>query len=151
MLDPGQTWLAELRVSAALPAAGAWDAAPIEITAAYAQFITLYLTYTRGDANGAFDFQVHYSPYSLAGLVPAGASEWVMMTAYDAGMIAAGVDTQSSAQREYITYTAVGAAAEALVFGPLDLRGTVERIRVRARESGVVGTPGTLQIEGLIR
>ena len=43
-----------------------------------------------------------------------------------------------------------GAAAEDFVFGPIALDG-VERIRIRARESGVVGSPGTLQITGEVQ
>jgi hypothetical protein len=52
-------------------------------------------------------------------------------------------------QRELESYTSQGAAAEDFSFGPIDLGGTVERIRIRARESGVAGTPGTLQIEAV--
>lgn len=134
------------RAAAALPAAGAWDAAPVEMYCCYAQRVTLYFTYTRGGAGGAFDFQVQVSPYSLDTLAPAGAQAWMVMSLYDSGGVAAGVDSQSRAQREYITYQATGAAAEAFVYGPIEMA-HVERLRVRARESGAVGAPGTLQIE----
>ena len=136
-----------LRASAALAAAGAWDAAPTVSFSAQVRNITLAFTYTRGAAGGAFDWQLEVSPYSVAALVPAGASEWLTGDAiYAAGAVAAGVDTQSLVQREYQTYTSQGAAAEDFVIGPVALNGTIERVRVRARESGVVGTPGTLQI-----
>jgi hypothetical protein len=62
--------------------------------------------------------------------------------------VAAGVDTASAVQREYQGYTSQGAAAEDFVYGPIALNGNIERIRIRARETGVVGTPGTLQITG---
>jgi len=137
----------EARASAALPAAGAWDATPTELACPYFQQVALTFTYTRGALNGAFDFQIEVSLYSVAANVPAGASEWVTESIYAAGAVAAGADTTSQVQRELQSYTSQGAAAEDFVYGPVNLGGTIERIRVRARESGAVGTPGTLQIE----
>ena len=136
-----------LRASAALPAAGAWDATPTELNVFGASTVTLSFSYTRGAAGGAFDWQLWTSIYSVVGNVPAGAQEWVAESVLAVGAVAAGVDTQSLAQRDYQTYTSQGAAVEAFVFGPIELAG-VERIRIRARESGAVGTPGTLQITG---
>ena len=135
-----------LRASAALPAAGAWDATPTESSSAMATSLVLSFTYTRGAAGGAADFQLEVSPYAVVGNVPAGASEWVTESIYAAGAVAAGVDTTSLVQRELQSYTSQGAAAEDFIYGPIALNGTIERIRVRARESGAVGTPGTLQI-----
>lgn len=137
----------EARASAALPAAGAWDAAPTEMPSPYFDALTLSFTYTRGGAGGAFDFQIETSAYSVAANAPAGASEWVTESIYASGAVAAGADTTSLIQRELQSYTATGAAAEDFVYGPITLEGTIERIRIRARESGAVGTPGTLQIE----
>lgn len=135
-----------MRVSAALPAAGAWDAAPVETPSAFVDNLTLSFTYTRGAAGGAFDWQLETSIYAVVGNVPAGASEWVTQAIYAAGAVAAGADTTSLVQRELQSYTSQGAAAEDFVFGPIAFESTIERIRIRARESGVVGTPGTLQI-----
>jgi len=139
-----------VRASAALPAAGAWDTSPTELVSAYARWLSLHFTYTRGAAGGAFDWQLEVSPYSGTTTVPAGASEWVTQSVYAGGAVALGADTQSNVQREYQTYGSQGAAAEDFVYGPLELAGNVERYRVRARESadGVQGTPGTLQISG---
>ena len=137
-----------LRESAALPAAGAWDAAPTESFSSGAQNVTLSFTYTRGAAGGAVDWQMEVSIYAVAANVPAGAAEWVTESVYSAGAVALGVDTQSRVQREYQTYGSQGAAAEDFVFGPIELNGTIERIRVRARESadGDQNSPGTLSI-----
>jgi hypothetical protein len=112
------------------------------------QFITLSFTYTRGAAGGAFDWQMEASIYAIAGNVPAGASEWVTEALFGAGGVVLGVDTQSRSQREYQTYGSTGAGAEDFAFGPIALRGNIERLRVRARESadGITATPGTLQI-----
>ena len=137
-----------VRATAALAAAGAWDATPTEFFVSGAQNLTLGLTYTRGAAGGAFDFQIEVSLYAVVGNAPTGAAEWITESLYSASAVAAGADTQSRVQREYQTYQATGAGAEDIVYGPIALNGTIERVRVRARESGVVGTPGTLQIAG---
>ena len=142
-----------LRASAALAGAGAWDATPTESFSTNAKSLTLSFTYTRGAAGGAFDWQLEVSIYAVAANVPAGAAEWVTESIYAAGAVAAGADTQSLVQREYQTYESQGAAAEDFVYGPIELGGTIERIRVRARESadGVQGTPGTLSIVAELR
>ena len=141
-----------LRASAALPAAGAWDAAPTESFSSGAHRLTLYFTYEPGDQGSAFDWQLWVSAYSIAALAPAGAEEWVVEPIYAAGAVAAGAGTQSLVQTEYQTYTTENAGqTEEFVYGPIEFHGTVERIRVRARESGVVGTPGTLQITGVLQ
>lgn len=134
-----------MRASAALAGAGAWDAAPTEQSIFSAHGLTLSFTYTRGAAGGAFDYQIELSPYSDVTLVPAGASEWVTRAIYAAGGVVAGADTQSREQREYNTYgsTAAGAEDHQIDF---ELQAPYERIRIAARESGVVGTPGTLQV-----
>ena len=139
-----------LRASAALGAAGAWDAAPVESFSTTAENLTLALTYLRGAAGGAFDIQLQVSIYSVVGDVPTGAQEWQTESVYAGGLLAAGADTQSRLQREFETYQATGAAVEAFEYGPIALSNTIARIRVTARESGVVGTPGTLQITGVL-
>jgi len=135
-----------LRASAALAAAGAWDATPTASFSSGADHVTLAFTYTRGAAGGAFDWQLEVSPYAIVGNVPAGAAEWITESLYASGGVVGGADTQSRVQREYQTYGSTAAGAEDFVYGPIALHGTIERIRVRARESGVVGTPGTLSI-----
>lgn len=143
-------WIAPqiVRISAALAAAGAWDGTPLEMICAGADVLTVNFTYTRGAANGAFDWQLEVSPYSIAALVPAGAAEWITESQLAVGVTAAGTDTTNLVQRDLQSYEATAAAAEDFVFGLIELRGTIERYRIRARESGVVGTPGTLQITG---
>jgi len=135
-----------MRASAALPAAGAWDAAPTEQNVAGAGSITFSFTYTEGAVGGAFDWQLQTSIYSVAANVPAGAGEWGDEALYSAGAVAAGADTQSRVQAEYQTFNPVGVAAETFTYGPVELGHTIERVRILARESGVVGTPGLLQV-----
>lgn len=137
------------RVSAVLPPAGAWDATPAEFFVSGADWMSICLTYTEGEQGaGACDIQLELSQYSVAARVPAGAEEWIEQTLYSAGPVVTRADTQSLAQAEYITFAPVGAAAEAITFSPVALRGVFERARIRARESadGVVGAPGTAAI-----
>ena len=136
-----------LRASAALPGAAAWDATPTESFTSGARWLNLSFTYTRGAAGGAFDFQIETSVYAVAARAPAGAAEWVTQAIYASGAVVAGADTTSLVQRELESYGSQGAAAEDFNF-QVDLNRTVERVRVRARESGDEGNPGTLQITG---
>lgn len=139
--------LVNARVSAALPAAGAWDPAPVEFPVCGMSNMTLHRVYTRDAVGGAYDFQIWFSAYSVAGLIPAGGAEWEAMNLYASGLVVAGVDTASLDQRETITYTSQGVVAEPVVFGVVDLGQTIERVRIRARESGDLNDPGTLQIQ----
>jgi len=134
------------RVSAILLPAGAWDVMPLEIVTAGAERGELHFTYTEGAQAGGFDFQIHISGYSLDALISTGAAIWDTQALYAAGVLAAGVDTTSATQRELITYTVTGAGAESFVYGPFAMS-NVERMRVRARESGDVANPGVLQID----
>lgn len=131
------------RAAAALPAAGAWTT-PLEVAVPYKGELALYCTYTRGALGGACDIQPEYSPRSVDA---AGVEDWFMQTEYSAAVLAAGVDSQSRLQREYFTYGSTAAGAENFVV-KIDIDATVERVRVRARESGVVATPGNLAIYG---
>jgi len=145
----GVSSLNTARASAALPAAGAWDATPTAFFVSGADSMAVHLTYTQGAAGGAVDIQLQLSPYSIAALVPAGASEWIDQTLYAPGAVAGGADSQSLAQAEYVTFDPTTANAEGITFSPVALSGVFERCRVRARESpvsGVVGTPGTAAI-----
>ncbi len=137
----------DARASAALAAAGAWDT-PTEFFVSGAQNLTFAFTYTRGAAGGAFDYQIEISLYAVTANAPTGAAEWITEALYASGGVVAGADTQSRIQREFETYASQGAAAEDFAYGPIALLGTVERVRIRARESGVAGTPGILQISG---
>lgn len=133
-----------LRVSAILT--DAWDVTPLELVCSGAEWISFNFTYTRAAAFGAFDFQIQTSIYAAPANVPAAAATWATVSLYDAGLMVAGADVGSEIQREFITYEATGAGAEAIIYGPLHLARTIERIRVVARESGVPGNQGVLQI-----
>ena len=145
----GLTALREMRASAALGAASAWDAAPTELFCGGADSVTIQFSYTRGGAGGAFSFALETSIYSVAANVPAAAQEWADGAAFETGVVVAGADVASLAQREVTAYTSQGAAVESFTYGPISLGGTIERIRIPAREDpgGVPGVPGTLQIQ----
>lgn len=140
--EPLQT----LRASAALPAAGAYDAAPTEHFAVDFDYVALFMTYTRGAAGGAFVMRMQFSPYAEA---PVSGEEWFDIAAYDIGLVALNADTLSTIQRETIQYGATGATAETTIYGPVNLSRTVQRLRILAAEIGDVDNPGTLEVVGL--
>lgn len=125
------------RAAAALAAAGAWDAAPVEMGCPDFYFVTLFLSYTRGGAGGSFDFRVDVSPDGTT---------FYQTSIYAPGIVVPGADTGADVQREFVNYQATGAGAETFVYGPIELRGTVKEMRVVAREVGNVGAPGTLAV-----
>jgi hypothetical protein len=127
------------RASAALPGAGAFDAAPIEMYCPGFDHVTLFVTYTRGAAGGAVTLRPEFSPDSAG-------TAWFRMALYDPAIVAAGTDAASLVQRETVAYGATAGGAQTFVFGPIPLSGTIERLRVACAESGVVGTPGTCAI-----
>jgi hypothetical protein len=127
------------RASAALPAAGAYDAAPTELYCNTFETVTLFFTYTRGGAAGAFAFRVDVSPDGTG-------ATWFRQTLYAPANVVTGADSQSDFQREAVEYGSTGAAAESFVYGPMTLGGVAERIRIAAAETGNVGAPGTLAI-----
>lgn len=133
----------EVRAAAALPAAGAFDATPLELYCPEMEAVTFYLTYTRGAAGGAVDFAPEVSPRTTNDAV---LEDWYQTAIFAGGAVVPGADTTSTTQREAVSYASTGAGAETFTYGPLALRSTVERIRVPCAESGVTGTPGTAQI-----
>jgi hypothetical protein len=135
------------RASAVLLNSPNWDATPLEIACPSQGRLMLYFSYTRGEAAGGFDFQLQYSPYSAN---PAVVQSWFPESEFSAAVLAAGVDSQSRVQREYVTYQSQGAAIENFVYGPVDLGATVERVRLVARETGQQAVVGTLHVIGTI-
>jgi hypothetical protein len=128
-----------LRAAAILPAAGAWDATPLEINTVGVRYAQFYLSYMRAAVGGAVDFYFEISAMSVDALAP---PIWWRQTIFAGGVVAANVDIQSRLQCEYITYGATSALLENFVYGVVDLGLSAERIRMFARESGVVGNPG---------
>jgi hypothetical protein len=128
------------RASAVLPAAGAWDASPTEMDCPGFREVLLSLTYTEGAVGGAVDIKIEVSPDSTG-------NTWHQLSVKDVGVLVPGADVVSDVQREEVSYDPTGATAERFVYGPIEIGGTVERMRVFAQESGVVGNPGTCEIE----
>lgn len=128
------------RAAAALPAAGAWDATPTEIVTAGMDRARVVATYTRGAAGGAFEIAIETSGDSTG-------TDWERTSIYAGAGVVINTDTTSGVQREGLEYGATAAAAENLTIADLAINGTVERLRIYARETGVVGTPGTLALQ----
>lgn len=127
------------RASAALPAAGAFDAAPAVMLASSFEKVTFFIKYKQGAAGGKVQAKIEVSPFSSG-------SVWYRLSAYSVGVITPGADLVSPLQDQVIEFDAVGANDEFVVYGPVSLGSAVHRVRVSAAESGVVGTPGTCEI-----
>jgi len=130
------------RASAALPAAGAYDPAPLEMMCAGFNSAVLYFSYVRGGAAGAFKFKIEVSPHASDSLIY---PSWFQATLYEDGGVTTGADTTSETQREEVLYTATSANEEKFAYGNIQLGGGIQRIRVSCAESGNVGAPGSLQ------
>ncbi len=131
----------EARVAAVLTAV--WDLTPLELPCPGFTHVTIDITYTRGGVGGAVDTQVQTSPYSAD---RAGVEDWFTEDIFSAGAVAAGNDVASRIQRNVLTYQATAAGAENYVLDPIELGGTMERLRVLCLESGNVGALGDCHI-----
>lgn len=133
------------RAIAALPAAGAFDAAPLELVTAGFTHCVVYVQYDEAAAtiNGAVNFSIEYSPYSANQLVFA---NWFAQPAIALGTVTPGAIVVSNIQRESITFTPVGTGVEGIAIGPIELAGGAERMRIAAREIGDVANPGACGI-----
>ena len=76
------------RASAALPAAGAYDPAPLEMMCAGFDSAILYFSYVRGGAAGAFKFKVEVSPHASDSIIY---PSWFQSTLYEDGGVVARV------------------------------------------------------------
>lgn len=137
-----------VRAYAALPGAGAWDATPLIINTVGIRYAALYISYLRGAVGGAADFYIETSPFTADLVAPL--PSWFWGTIYAGGAVAANVDTQSRIQREYLTYGATGAVLENVAFGVVDLGLSTQRMRLTARESGAVGSPGNFGVTAIM-
>jgi len=137
-----------LRAAAILPAAGAFDAVPLELAVAGFRSVVLYITYTRGGAAGSVRASIEVSPFAANRVLPL--QSWYHAALYAAAIVAAGVDAVSPVQREDIRYQATGATAEMFAYGPIQLAGDVERLRIACAEEGAVATPGDCEIVGVL-
>ena len=150
MAEPGPVIAnpATMRAAAALPAAGAWDAAPTEVACAGYEWMRLYFTYTRAEQieAGAVAFRYEISPY-YADL--ADVEDWFQGTFYAPNPLTPCEDICSEVQREFLIYCATSNDAETFISAPIHLAGCVERIRIPCREYGDVDNPGECHIVAL--
>jgi len=136
------TSVVTVRASAALPAAGAFDAAPTEIPTGGRRYLLLVHQYTRAAAGGSFRHRVRTAT------TVGGTDYWAQAVLIQNGAFAAGADVNSLIQREDFEYQATGAAAE-LIYCIYDL-GRAHKVRVPSREVGAVANPGTLLSLGIL-
>lgn len=131
-----------LRATAALPAAGAYDASPVPMPVAGWKRLTLFCSYTQGAAGGSVRMLMQFA---IAGAP----TTWYRPTNYRAGGFVAGADVDSSLQCESLLYTATAAGVERFIYD-MDLPSNVEYVRVACAEVGAQAKPGTMAITGVL-
>jgi len=102
-------------------------------------FATIYIHYQRGAIGGAATLQLETQDSGYAGTY--------QQSAFGVGAVAVNVDTASNIQRQTVTYGGTAAAAEGAVWGPIEIRKTIEAWRIGYVETGVPGTPGILGLD----
>ena len=140
---------AVVRAWAALPAAGAWDAAPEELPVQGFWWVRLYFTYQRGleDVQGELAYYYELSPYATDAL--ANNEAWFHGTIYAPGTQVPCAITHSWVQQEFMTYCATTNDAETFISPPIHLGGCVERFRLFCREDHNLPNPGSAEVIGL--
>lgn len=129
-----------IRPSAVLPAAGAYDVAPLSFTEDQGVEITFYFDYTRGGVGGAFQYKIETS---IDGI------NWYQEASVQEVVIAAGSDLVALTQRVSVSYTATSASKESFVSSTFTV--AANWIRINVKETGNVGAPGTLNINAYVR
>ena len=130
-----------LRASAALPAAGAYDSAPVSLplspTVATAY---LHLSYTRGAVNGSCEVLVEGSVDGVT---------FYSLAVANGGGISTGAPTSSKARLPIyglVYQLPVPPSASAITMTlPVDVGGWTS-VRITGAEVGVTATPGTLAV-----
>lgn len=102
-------------------------------------FLTIYIHYERGAANGEVTLELEVQDSLHLG--------WYQQSAFGVGGVASGADTASNIQRQTVAYGATAAGVEGTVWGPIEIRGTIEAWRIGYVETGVPGTPGDLGLD----
>ena len=122
--------------SAALPAAGAFTTTGVEIDCNGYQLANFFFTYTRGGAAGSVDYAFDFS---------VDGSTWIQQVyKINSASFSAGTDYRANVQRYEALYTATSANAEYWTDEVDGLHAV--KIRIRAKEVGNTGAPGTLAV-----
>ena len=139
---------ANLRVWALLPAANAWDAAPVEVPCQGFWWLRLYFAYQRTGVAGTLGYYYDLSPYYALAGAPAAAREWFHGTLYVPGTLTPCQIVHSTIQQEWISYCSTSADVETFISPPIHLGGCIERVRVFCRENSAFA-PGRASVVGL--
>ena len=137
-----------LHGSSILPPGGVFDT-PTEFPVSGNLYITLFFQYIESPAGsgGGFTFKIECSPFAADQTV---FEDWFQTAIYESGDVESGLDTTSRVQREEIEYTSVGATVETFTYGPINIGGNIERMRVSVCESGDVANPGNLGLIAML-
>jgi hypothetical protein len=131
------------RVSAILPAAGAFDPIPLHLVCAGFTHMMLFISYTKGgQAAGAMQFRVEQTHDGIDIVAPI----WYQGSVLGINLVVSGVVSTDNLQRERIQYGATAGAIEHYMFGPYALQEAIEQIRIPCCEIGEIANPGIVAI-----
>lgn len=125
--------------SITLPAAGATLTSDSIAINTYAE-VTPLVTYTRNGAGGAVNLAIEISVDNIT---------FFRIGESQSAAIVAGTDVIVSTQRSSITYTSTAAGAESVTLPTYTV--VANYIRVLAKETGAVGTPGKIAVDLYLR
>lgn len=127
---------------AILPAAGAFDATPIEIPINMYSEVTFAVAYQNGDeqGGGGLSYTIEFSN---------DATNWYRIAEVNSVVPVPGADVVDLTQRVEMSYTAVGTDVER--FMTPSFTTPMKWIRILCKESGSIGSPGYASVEYLIR
>lgn len=135
-----------VRAKGALHAAGAIDTSDPLPCSGYRR-VMLYGAYTPGAAGGAMRMIVEVSPFSTTPVEPV---EWFVLSALSVDQSQEGEPLYDFVFNKWIGYYAEGSDdEETFTYGPINLAGVVQRMRVRFSELGMIGSPGVAYMHAL--
>ena len=135
------------RAWAALPAAGAWDAAPTVAVVQGFWWTRFFFAYRRAHAVlGTLEYYYDLSPFSADAGAGASAQAWFHGTLFVPGKMTPCEDQLSMVQRGNTSYCATSGNIETFISPPIHLGGCIERLRVFCRERGAIGMPGHAEV-----
>jgi hypothetical protein len=126
------------RLDAALPAAGAFDAAPIEIPTGGRKFLELYCFYDENGGGVLGSVTLRLEKCITIG----GVDQWARDALIDPQAVVPGADSVTPTQRDSWDYEPTGIAEESYIY-TFDIA-RCDKFRVPCAESGQVGSPGDM-------
>jgi hypothetical protein len=134
-IPPSDTSQPFVRPSSVLPAAGAYDPSPTIIPCEGQTELVFMLTYLRAAVGGSVSFKVEFSDDKVT---------WFQTSHLGAPTFTAAVDSVFGLQRAEVKYTSTSASQENFMSPSFTV--AARWARISCKESGVIGSAGTVSV-----